>query len=245
MIRVFETTDALARAGAEEFAIQSKKSINEKSIFTVVLSGGSTPQKLFSILAEDISYAKDIDWNNIHFFWGDERSVSPDNPDSNYKMAFDAMLSKLPIPESNIHRMKGELKDLDQAAIDYEMEIRNFFELKQNKFPTFDLAYLGVGNDGHTASLFPGTKALNEDSRIAVANWIGKLNTTRITLTASVFNHASNVVFLVSGDDKAPPLKSILEGNYEPLQLPSQLIRPANGKLLWLIDQKAAVLLNR
>ena len=181
--------------------------------------------------------------NSVHFFWGDERHVPPDHPDSNYRMAYEALLCKVPVPVANVRRILSEDRNAHDAARQYERTLQAFFQLSGGRFPRFDLVLLGLGSDGHTASLFPGTTALHEEQRLVIANWVGKLNTDRITLTAPVFNNASCVMFLVSGADKAIPLKAVVEGGHEPEQLPAQLIRPEDGQLLWLVDQAAGRLL--
>jgi 6-phosphogluconolactonase len=242
-IRIVANGEELARAAAEQFLRLAQEAVQERGIFTVALSGGSTPRNLYSILASDAGFRDAIPWEKIHFFWGDERHVPPQDPESNYRMADDAMLSKVPAPQANIHRIESERPDAGLAAGAYEERLREFFRLGEGQFPRFDLAFLGLGPDGHTASLFPGTKALNEQRRLVVSNWVGKFYTDRITMTAPVFNHAACVVFLVGGEDKAAPLKAVLEGSYEPLQLPAQLISPREGRLLWIVDSSAARLL--
>jgi len=210
----------------------------------VALSGGSTPKGVYALLALDPGLQREVPWDKIHFFWGDERHVPPDHPDSNYRMADDALLSKVPVPVANVHRILSENRDADDAARQYEGTLRAFFQASAGRFPRFDLVLLGLGSDGHTASLFPGTTALHERQRLVAANWVGKLDVDRITVTAPVFNGACCVMFLVSGEDKAMPLKAVMEGRHEPEQLPAQLIRPEDGKLLWLVDQAAGRLLN-
>jgi 6-phosphogluconolactonase len=242
-IKIVANAEELARAAAEHFLLLAHEAVQARGIFTVVLSGGSTPRKLYSMLASDAGLRDEIPWEKIHFFWGDERYVSPEDPESNYRMANDAMLAKVAAPPANVHRIRSERPDAGLAAGEYDQELREFFRLGEGQFPRFDLAFLGLGPDGHTASLFPGTKALNEQRRLVVSNWVGKFYTDRITMTAPVFNHAACVIFLVGGEDKAAPLKAVLEGNYEPLQLPAQLISPREGRLLWIVDNSAARLL--
>jgi 6-phosphogluconolactonase len=242
-IEIVANAGELAGAAAWQFLRLSREAVQKSGIFTVVLSGGSTPRNLYSILASDAVFRDEIPWEKIHFFWGDERHVSPEDQESNYRMAKDAMLSKVPVPQANIHRIASENPDASMAAGAYERLLREFFRLGEGQFPRFDLTFLGLGPDGHTASLFPGTKALNEQRRLVVSNWVGKFYTDRITMTAPVFNHAACVVFLVGGEDKAAPLKAVLEGDYEPLQLPAQLISPREGRLLWIVDSSAARLL--
>jgi len=181
----------------------------------------------------------------MQVFFGDERHVGPGHADSNFQMATDAMLSKVPLHPQQIHRIKGEYSDTAQAAAEYEDEIRRTFSLNSNDFPRFDLVLLGMGNEGHTLSLFPGTKALHESQRIVVRNWVGKLYSERITLTASAANAAANIMFMVTGSDKACALKAVLEGPHEPEQLPAQMIQPANGSLSWLIDSAAGSMLSK
>jgi 6-phosphogluconolactonase len=170
--------------------------------------------------------------------------VGPDHPDSNFRMATDAMISKSPLRAEQVHRIKAENPDTEQAARDYEQELRSHFKLADGEAPRFDLVLLGMGNEGHTLSLFPGTKALRDNGRLVMRNWIGKLFAERVTLTAPAVNNAAQVIFMVAGADKAPALKAVLEGPYEPEQLPAQLIQPKNGKLLWLGDTAAGGMLS-
>jgi 6-phosphogluconolactonase len=245
ILRIFPS-DALATFAVEITISTIATYLNKykRDRFTLVLSGGSTPKQMFNLFAsEKMNQFPPIFWEKVHFFWGDERHVGPDHPESNYKTAFDLMLSKLPIPAGNIHRIKGEMANAADAAAEYEQELRDFFQLTGETLPRFDLIFLGLGNDGHTASLFPGTRALGEERKLVASNWVGKLDTERITMTAPVINNAEKVVFLVAGDDKAMPLKSVLEGAHEPQQLPAQLIQPRHGRLLWLLDSQAARLL--
>lgn len=241
-IRIVENVQALARAAAREFVSRAAAAVQAKGLFAVALSGGSTPKALYSLLADGAELRQTISWRHIHFFWGDERPVPPDHPDSNFRLAQAALLSRVPVPATNIHRIRGELAP-QPAAVAYERTMVEFFQLRGNALPRFDLVFLGLGPEGHTASLFPGTRALREQKRLAIANWIGKLGTERITLTASVFNNAACVIFLVSGAEKAVVLKSVIEGRYEPQQLPAQLIRPHAGELKWIVDAAAAGLI--
>jgi 6-phosphogluconolactonase len=176
----------------------------------------------------------------MHFFWGDERHVPPEHVDSNFRMADEALLSVAPIPPPNIHRIHGEAASASDAANEYEDVLREVFELAEGQVPRFDLILLGLGPEGHTASLFPGTRALTENRRLVVSNWVGKLFADRVTLTPAVLNNAACVMFIVSGEDKSTALKAILEGPYEPDQLPAQLINPTDGRLVWLLDRAAA-----
>ena len=235
----------VCRLGADEVLSSARQAVKSRGRCTIALSGGSTPKDLYSLLAGDGKWRDVFPWKSTHFFWGDERHVAPDHEESNYRMANEAMLSKAPVPAANVHRIKSENPDAAAAAKDYERELRAFFDLRGGKFPRLDIALLGLGPEGHTASLFPGTKALREKKRLVVSNWIGKFYTDRITLTAPVFNQAREVIFLVCGDDKALALKGVLEGRHEPDQLPAQLIHPRKGRLLWLLDGAAATFLGK
>jgi 6-phosphogluconolactonase len=242
-IQIVTNADALCRSAATEMLSRAEDAAREKGAFTIVLSGGSTPKGLYALLADDASWRARVPWEKTHFFWGDERHVPPDHPDSNYRMAYEVMLSKVPVPAANIHRIKSEYANAEQAAREYEHTLREFFHVPPDHFPRFDLVLLGMGPDGHTASLFPGTAALQEQKSWVVANWVGKFSAERITMTAPALNNAACIVFLVSGEEKALPLKAVLEGRNEPEQLPAQLIQPRHGRLLWLVDQAAARLL--
>ncbi len=236
-VKVLQDSFALYGAAAEEFIGCASKSIAGHGRFCVALSGGSTPRGVYSLLAERPA---GLQWNNIFVFFGDERHVPPDHPDSNFRMAQEALLSKVPIPAANVFRIRAEL-DATQAAQEYEDQLRSFFTLKPGESPRFDLIMLGLGDDGHTASLFPGSAALSETSRLVVANWVEKFQQYRITLTYPVINHAAEVMFLVSGAGKAQILKDVLSGEGE--KYPAQRVRPKNGVLLWLADQDSARLL--
>lgn len=233
--RIFKTPVELFEGAAKEFAEVAEHAIRHHGRFCVVLSGGSTPKGLYSLLATG-KFA--IPWEHIFFFWGDERHVPPNHPESNYRMACEAMLSKVPVPPGNIFRIHSEEKDAALAAQQYQQTIIDFFGLTPATLPRFDLVLLGIGTEGHTASLFPDTAALAERSKLVVANWVEKLNTDRITLTLPVLNHAAEILFLVSGNEKAAIVKEILEG--ETALIPAQRVRPSDGKLLWLLDEAAA-----
>ncbi len=238
MIHVFDTPAQLARQAAEQIINIARQSVVERETFTIALSGGSTPRETYRLLAEENPYHITFPWQKTHFFWGDERPVPPDHPDSCYLMAQQTMFSKAPVLEANIHRIKAELPP-EIAAAEYEAELRACDALVQEEFPRFDLILLGFGAEGHTASLFPGTKALAEESRWVMPNWVGKLYSTRITLTAPVINQATHVLFLVTGREKALALKGTLEGLHEPEQMPAQLIQP-RGTLTYFLDREAA-----
>jgi 6-phosphogluconolactonase len=239
-LRIFPDRPALFQAAADEFVRQARAATQSRGRFTVALAGGSTPKGLYSLLATNTA----LSWDRAYFFFGDERHVPPDDPESNYRMARETLLSKAPIPAGNVFRVPAENPDAGQAAQSYEQTLRQFFQTSAGTFPRFDLILLGMGPDGHTASLFPGGKALRERSSWVVADWVEKFKTDRITLTLPVLNNAAAVMFLVSGADKAETLWEVLEGNQPAELLPSKLIRPSNGKLIWLADQAAAAALS-
>jgi len=242
-VRVYPDADLLKRAAAEHMTALSEASINAQGYFSIALSGGSTPKAVYELLT-DKSFSRYVDWEHTHIFWGDERCVPPDHTESNYRMARLALLDQVPLPVSNIHRMKGEI-DPAQAAAEYEQMLRQFFARRRDGVVRFDLVLLGMGDDGHTASLFPGTPAIEENERLVVENYVEKLEAWRLTLTAPVINAAEHVTFLVSGKSKAEMLQQVLEGPEQPYDLPAQLIQPASGHLLWLIDEPAAARLSK
>jgi 6-phosphogluconolactonase len=242
-IRILADANAIAQTAAAEFLEAAKQAVSEKGNFSVALSGGSTPKALYGLLIANQILQATVPWGKIQFYFGDERHVPPDDPDSNFRMATEAMLAKAPVDAQQVHRIKGENRDAAQAAEEYEEDLRTSFRLAEGQLPHFDLVLLGMGPEGHTASLFPGTKALKEKRRLVVSNWVGKLYTDRITLTPPVLNNAARVVFMVQGAEKAPALKAVLEGPYEPDQLPAQIIKPKQGKVLWLVDPAAAAML--
>jgi 6-phosphogluconolactonase len=237
-LRRLTTPQDLFQAAAEEVIRAATSAITERGRFTIALSGGSTPKNLYTLIAANASAS--LPWDRMFFFWGDERHVPPDNPDSNYRMAKETLLSKVAIPPANIFRIPAENPDASAAADAYEQTLRKFFAVAPGEFPRFDLILLGIGPDGHTASLFPETAALEETSRLVVANWVEKLQTNRITFTLPVLNAARCVAFLVSGTDKAAVLHEVLEGNAPAEKYPSKLVRPSEGKLIWFVDRAAA-----
>jgi 6-phosphogluconolactonase len=243
-IRILADGAAIARRAAQEFVQAAAAAVRKKGSFNVALAGGSTPKALYSLLVNDPALRAQVPWDKIHLFFGDERHVAPDHPDSNFRMATEAMISRAPLKPEQVTRIKGEYPDAEQAALEYEKALREYFKLKDGEYPRFDLVLAGMGNEGHTLSLFPGTKALHPDGRIAVRNWVGKLYSERITLTAPAASNAAQVIFMVTGADKAPALKAVLEGPIEPEQLPAQLLQPKNGKLLWLVDTAAGGMLS-
>jgi 6-phosphogluconolactonase len=248
-ILVARNLDELSRYAAELFVTLSQRAGDvEGERFTVALAGGETPRRLYALLAS-ADYATQVPWERVHVFWGDERHVQPDDPASNYRMAYDELLSRVPIPPENVHRMRAELPDAHEAARTYEDDLRGFFGLQPGALPRFDLVLLGLGADGHTASLFPRTDADRPEGPIGehlvAAPWVEKLNAYRLTLTPRVLNNADVVVFLVSGEGKAAMVHAVLEGPLHPDLLPAQLIAPTHGTLLWLVDQAAAAQLQR
>jgi 6-phosphogluconolactonase len=292
-IEVVATAADLFHCAAEEFVGVGRTAIGAQGRFTVALSGGSTPKALYSLLAAN--YAN-FAWNRTFLFFGDERHVPPTDPESNYRMVNESLLTKIAIPAGNVFRVPAENPDAAAAASDYEAQLRQFFELppelppeirpaartavppeartevppehqnedRPGQFPRFDLILLGMGPDGHTASLFPNSPALDEQSRLVVANWVAKFNTHRITFTFPVLNRAAEVMFMASGADKADMLRHVLEGKFEGKSegkfqgkvegkpegtptppLPAQRVQPSDGRLLWMLDEAAAAKLSR
>jgi 6-phosphogluconolactonase len=237
ILHVFGAGDELYGAAAEEFVRRAGTAVREFGRFRVALSGGSTPRALYARLAS--GEEPRLPWDSIDFFWSDERHVPPDSQDSNYRMAMEALLSRVPVPSANIYRIAAEDVDARRIAAEYEGRLRTCFGLSASEIPRFDLILLGLGPEGHTASLFPGTEALWEKQKLVAANWVEKLKAYRITFTPPLINNASCVLFLVSGPEKAPALQSVLNGRLEPNRFPAQLIRP-RGELLWLVDRYAA-----
>ncbi len=239
-IQIVADAEAMSKAAAEVIVEHIRETLKTRDVYSIALSGGSTPRRLHALLAGDAVFRDQIPWERVHFFWGDERHVPPDHPDSNYRMADDTLLSKAPIPAANIHRIRAENPDAEKAAADYEQEIRQFFKIDVEQIPHFDCVLLGMGLDGHTASLFPGTAALEETRRLVVASWVEKFESYRITLTVPVFNNATRIIFLISGQKKANTLKSVLAHGQVSDTYPIQRIRPNQGQCIWLIDTSAA-----
>ena len=234
------TAAQVAQAAAQLFTDSAQHAVATRGIARIAISGGTTPKAMFAALADTAQpFQSQIDWSKLQLFWVDERCVPPTDADSNYRMTNEALLSKVPLPSANIFRMEGEL-DPEVAAGRYESALRNALKLEGAESPAFDLLLLGMGDDGHTASLFPHTAALDEISRLAVANHVVEKETWRITLTWPVINQAREVAFLIEGAAKTAVLAEVLTGPYKPESLPSQLIRPSNGKLRFLLDDAAA-----
>jgi 6-phosphogluconolactonase len=234
-LRVYDDARQLSEAAARMFVEEARRRIDESGRFAVALAGGSTPKATYEILARGYGGPEDLDWSKVHAFFGDERSVPPDHEDSNYRMAQEALLSHVPV--GSVHRMRGEMEPREAAAL-YEKELEEFF----GGPPVLDLVLLGIGEDGHTASLFPDTPALDARDRWAVENPVEKLNTTRLTLTVPAVDAARKVAFLVAGEGKAEALEEILEGDANPHKYPAKLVRP-EAEVAWMVDRAAARLL--
>lgn len=239
-LEVFPDQNALSRAAAEGIATAARAAVGQAGRFTIALSGGPAPGPVFDVLSGEEPFRSEFPWEHTHFFWGDERHVPPEHPKSNYWLAYDHLLSKAPIPEENVHRVRAELPDAHDAADLYDAALRDFFQAAVGDFPRFDLMLQGLGDNGHTASLFPGTTALTERRRLMVATWIEKLQTHRITTTFPVLNNAATVLFVVSGRKPAAALKEVLFGPRLSVPLPAQQVAPTHGRLVWLADEEAA-----
>lgn len=246
-IEIYPTEAELMRTAAERFAVLAEWSIEARGWFAVALSGGSTPRSLYRLLAAQ-PFTSRVDWTYVHVFWGDERAVPPDHPNSNFRMTEESLLRKVPLLPENVHRISAELPP-QEAAFDYGQRLEAFFSGQRGQPDSamlgadFDLILLGLGGDGHTASLFPGTAVLSEQKRWVVAHYVDKLDAWRITLTPVIINAAKHVIFLVSGGEKAETVQRVLTGPYRPDALPAQVVQPENGDVTWLLDAEAAALL--
>jgi 6-phosphogluconolactonase len=237
---VSENADALSHKAAEYLVERVEEAVAARGRARIAVSGGSTPKRTFALLADaQYPYRERMPWQKLEFYFVDERCVPPDHKDSNYRMTRETLLEHVPLPPEQVYRMEGEL-DPEAGAARYESAIRNSMRLEGAELPTFDVISLGIGDDGHTASLFPHTEALHELGRIVVPNYAPSKDMWRITLTWPVINQARNVFFLIQGADKAAILKKVLLGAYDPETLPSQLIRPRSGKLEFLLDKGSA-----
>ena len=235
-VKIFDGPEEVALAAASRFVGLAAEAVTARGAFSVALAGGTTPRRVYELLAGEESQGR-VDWKAVHFFFGDERCVPADHADSNFRMANESLLSRVGAPPANVHRIEGAGDAAANARL-YEDELRSFFG--DSEWPRFDLVMLGMGDDGHTASLFPNTTALVEARAWAVANWVEKLGAWRITLTAPAINAARNVLFLVTSAAKAGRLREVLRGEQDPSRLPSQLIRPRDGTLEWYVDRAAA-----
>ena len=236
--RIAATPPEVAAAAAQLFTNAAKSAVQARGVARIAISGGTTPKAMFGLLASE-PFIKQVPWDKLYLYWVDERSVPPGHPDSNYRMTSEAMLSKVPLPADHIFRMEGEL-DPVIAAARYEATIRNSFKLEGAQTPTFDLVLLGMGDDGHTASLFPHTEGLENITDLVIANHVPQKDTWRISLTSPVINQGREVAFLIEGAAKAQVLHDVLLGPWQPDTFPSQLIRPASGQLTFLLDSAAA-----
>ena len=235
--------DRLVEEAARRLVAITRERIAATGRCTVALSGGSTPGPVYQSLAAS-PLRDEVDWSRVYVFWGDERTVPPESDQSNYRLARETLLDHVPIPAGQIYRLRGEI-DPEMAAAEYEQTIRRVFNLAPGELPVFDLLLQGIGPDGHTASLFPGTVALHERERLVVANVVPQLNTMRLTLTVPVIQNAARIVVLVAGRDKAEAVRRALEGEWNPEETPSQILRQARGEDDWLLDVDAASLLHR
>lgn len=226
--------EELSRTAAERFVAAAQQAVRERGRFMVALSGGKTPVDMYRLLAGEMRDR--VSWDRCYFFWGDERCVPPDHPESNYGFARRELLAHIPAPPEHIYRMKGELEP-QRAAEEYERVLREVFNVAPGELPRFDLLPLGMGEEGHTASLFPGSEALNETRRLVAAPYVEKVKMYRLTLTLPVINAARQVMFEISGEDKAWALEQAVAGGNE---LPAQMVHPTHGSLIWIVDEKAA-----
>ncbi len=234
-VHVSETADESARQAAELVAALSERAVRDRGRFAVALSGGSTPRRLHAVLASE-EYHRRISWPHWHVFWGDERAVPQEHDDSNYRMARETLLDHVALSESQVHRIRGE-SDPVSAASEYEQTIRQALDAE---IPVFDLILLGMGDDGHTASLFPGSEALQEDRRLVAADWVTHLGAHRITFTFTLINRAATVAFLVEGAHKAKMVRRVLQAGPAEEPLPASLVQPTDGELHWFLDSAAA-----
>ncbi len=242
--KVFQNLSEISAFAAKQFVMIARRSIKARGRFNVALAGGTTPKQLYQLLASK-DFKDQVDWENVFFFFSDERDVSPMSDRSNFRMTNENMLKRLKIPKSNIIRWRTEIIDAVGVAQAYEKTLRTYFELRDGGFPSFDLIILGMGDDGHTASLFPQTQAISESKRLATSNFVEKLDANRLTLTFPVLNNATVVIVLVSGESKAEALKEVLEGKRFPEKYPAQSLKPKKGKVIWALDKDAASLLKK
>jgi 6-phosphogluconolactonase len=241
-IAIYPDTDVLSHEAARYIVQVAQESIVTHGRFTIALSGGNTPKKLYGLLGSE-PYASQIDWNLVEIFWSDERCVPPDSPDSNYHMAQEVLLSKVPIPASQIHRMPADKPDRDAASLEYAQEMQSV--LGTNMVPSFDLIQLGMGPEAHTASLFPHQASLHEQERLVMPVSVPKPPPPRLTFTPPLLNAATRVLFLVTGADKAEALQAVLEGDHQPDEYPAQIVQPPRGDVVWMLDNAAAAKLSK
>jgi len=238
-LKIYKNNEELSVEVAKWITAYIVETLKKQNRFTLVLSGGGTPQKLNNLLAAS-PYKEKIDWSKLHIFWGDERFVPYTDERNNAKMAFDTLLDHVPVPAAQIHRMKTENIIPEVAAGEYEIILHQYFPPSVPPAPTFDLVLLGMGDDGHTLSLFPGTHVMHEENKWATSLFLKQQDMFRVTLTAPVVNRAARIAFLVTGPGKAEALQQVLEGDYQPDRYPSQVIKPTNGEVYWFVDKAAA-----
>lgn len=239
---VYPDKETLSRAAADYVARVAHESIVTRGRFTIALSGGTTPKTLYGLLG-DPPYREQINWRLVEIFWSDERCVPPDDPESNYALAHEQLLSKIQVPAIQVHRMPADQMDRDAASLAYTQEMQRVFGT--NGVPSFDLLQLGMGPEGHTCSLFPHQPSLHEQARLVMPVSVPKPPPDRLTFTPPLLNAARNVLFLVTGADKAEAVHAVLEGEYDPDEYPSQIVRPAQGEVVWMLDTAAAARLQR
>ena len=236
-IAIYADIDTLSQQAAQYITRIASESIVTRGRFTIALSGGTTPRKLYSLLGNE-PYRSQIDWHLVHVFWGDERCAPPDSPDSNFSMAQETLLRKIPIPANQVHRMPADLPDRNAASQAYTVEMQHTFGT--HGIPDFDLIQLGMGPEGHTASLFPHQPSLHENQRLVMPVSVPKPPPDRLTFTPPLLNAARNVLFLVTGSDKVDALQAVIEGVYQPDEYPAQIVRPPNGEVVWMLDKDVA-----
>jgi 6-phosphogluconolactonase len=224
---------------ADDLVEVGARSVSRSGQFTLVLSGGSTPFGLYELLAKS-PYRERVSWDRVHLFWGDERCVAPDDPGSNFRLAREQLIAPLGIPQTNLHRIKGELRVPEETAREYESDLTGFFNLQVGELPRFDLILLGLGTDGHTASLFPCDSSLQEQDRLVIATQSAHAGTQRVSLTLPTIKHARHIFFLISGAEKSEAVLAVLETSGEGVPLPASLVEPINGDLRFYLDQPAA-----
>jgi 6-phosphogluconolactonase len=241
-LHIYPTSEALSEAAAKWIAEHITKTLKKKGRYTIALSGGNTPKELHKLLAAS-PFKEQIDWSKLHVFWGDERDVPFTDDRNNAKMAFDTLLNFVPVPKSQIYIMRTDISP-DQSAQEYEKILRKYFD-ENDQSQSFDLILLGMGDDGHTLSLFPGTSIIHEEKKWVMSFFLQSQNMNRISLTRPIANRAAAIAFLTTGKNKAIALQEVLEGNYNPDLYPAQVINPTNGELHWFVDQAAASLLKQ
>jgi len=250
-LHIFENINELSKRVADWMIEHINNTLQQQDRFTLVLSGGSTPKKLHELLSSD-DYKNEIDWSKLHIFWGDERFVPFNDDRSNSKMCFDTLLNNVPVPKEQIHKIQTENITPEDSAKAYEEVLKKYFpeaaspqlQTTNYKLQTFDLVLLGMGDDGHTLSLFPGkTEVIHETKKLCTSLWLESQNMYRVTLTHPIVNYSAAVAFLVTGSGKAKALHEVLKGNYNPDVYPSQIVKPTNGELHWFVDEAAASLL--